>query len=62
MEFKTRMDGEVDTWKEVTLIYSSALKAIGTKLEILNDEFQHVHRNNPDRKSVVSGKRVKFSE
>ena len=47
MEFKPRMDGEVDTWKEVTLIYSSALKEIGTKLEILNDEFQHVHRYNP---------------
>ena len=47
MEFKPRMDGEVDTWKEVTLIYSSALKEIGTKLEILNDEFQHVHQYNP---------------
>ena len=28
-------------------IYSSALKEIGTKLEILNDEFQHVHQYNP---------------
>lgn len=38
---------EVDSWKEVILIYSSALKQIETKLEILNDEFQHVHRYNP---------------
>ena len=29
------------------MIYNSALKEIGTKLEILNDEFQHVHRYNP---------------
>lgn len=29
------------------LIYNSALKQIQTKLEILNDEFQHVHRYNP---------------
>ena len=29
------------------LIYNSALKQISTKLEILNDEFQHVHRYNP---------------
>ncbi|MDD2972892.1 MAG: GTP pyrophosphokinase family protein [Lachnospiraceae bacterium] len=48
MEFEPRNGGEeVDSWKEVTLIYNSALKEIGTKLEILNDEFQHVHRYNP---------------
>lgn len=47
MEFEPRKGTEVDTWKEVTLIYNSALKEIGTKLEILNDEFQHVHRYNP---------------
>ena len=47
MEFKPSPDSSVDTWKEVTLIYNSALKEIGTKLEILNDEFQHVHRYNP---------------
>ena len=29
------------------LIYTSALKQIETKLEILNDEFQHVHQYNP---------------
>ncbi|MCR5798610.1 MAG: GTP pyrophosphokinase family protein [Lachnospiraceae bacterium] len=37
----------IDSWMEVTLIYNSALKEIGTKLEILNDEFQHVHQYNP---------------
>ncbi len=47
MEFKLSANSEVDSWKEVTLIYNSALKEIGTKLEILNDEFQHVHRYNP---------------
>lgn len=47
MEFKPSSNSEIDSWKEVTLIYSSALKEIGTKLEILNDEFQHVHRYNP---------------
>ncbi|MDE5865931.1 MAG: GTP pyrophosphokinase family protein [Lachnospiraceae bacterium] len=38
---------DIDSWKEVTLIYNSALKQISTKLDILNDEFQHVHRYNP---------------
>ena len=37
----------IDSWMEVTLVYNSALKEIGTKLEILNDEFQQVHRYNP---------------
>ena len=38
---------DIDSWKEVTLFYNPALKQISTKLEILNDEFQHVHRYNP---------------
>ncbi|MCM1191890.1 MAG: GTP pyrophosphokinase family protein [Butyrivibrio sp.] len=37
----------VDSWKEVTLIYSAALRQIETKMGILNDEFQHVHQYNP---------------
>lgn len=40
-------NNEVQTWNEVTLVYSAALKEINTKLEILNDEFQHVHQYNP---------------
>ncbi len=47
MEYKPRAQSEVDIWKEVTLVYNSALKEVGTKVEILNDEFQHVHRYNP---------------
>ena len=38
---------DVDSWKTVLFLYNSALKEVGTKLEILNDEFQHVHRYNP---------------
>ena len=38
---------DVDSWKTVMFLYNSALKEVGTKLEILNDEFQHVHRYNP---------------
>lgn len=38
---------DIDSWKTVILIYNSALKEVGTKLEILNDEFQHVHQYNP---------------
>ena len=38
---------DVDSWKTIMFLYNSALKEVGTKLEILNDEFQHVHRYNP---------------
>ncbi|SKC04417.1 putative GTP pyrophosphokinase [Lachnospiraceae bacterium] len=37
----------VDSWETIMLLYNSALKEIGTKLEILNNEFQHVHQYNP---------------
>ena len=47
MEYKLNVNSDVDSWKEVILVYNSALKEIGTKIEILNDEFQHVHRYNP---------------
>ena len=47
MDFKPDRNNDVKSWEEVVLIYNSALKEIGTKLEILNDEFQHVHQYNP---------------
>ena len=47
MELRVGNDADIHTWEEVTLIYHSALKQINTKIEILNDEFQQVHRYNP---------------
>ena len=38
---------DVDSWKTCMFLYNSALKEVGTKLEILNDEFHHVHQYNP---------------
>ena len=38
---------DVDSWKTIIFLYIAALKEVGTKLEILNDEFQHVHQYNP---------------
>ena len=47
MELKEDKGEGVDSWKEVTLIYNAALKMIETRMEILNNEFQHVHQYNP---------------
>ena len=38
---------DVDSWKTIMFLYNAGLKEVGTKLEILNDEFQHVHQYNP---------------
>lgn len=38
---------ECDNWDTVIFLYTSALKQINTKIEILNDEFQKRHKYNP---------------
>lgn len=38
---------DIDSWETMMFIYNSALKEVGTKLEILNDEFRYVHQYNP---------------
>ena len=47
MEYKPNKADQVDDWQTMILLYNSALKEVGTKLEILNDEFQHIHQYNP---------------
>jgi putative GTP pyrophosphokinase len=47
MELKVDRGEGIESWREVTLIYTAALKQIETKMGILNDEFQHVHQYNP---------------
>lgn len=47
MELKYKDESNPDSWTEVNLIYNAALRQITTKMEILNEEFQHVHRYNP---------------
>lgn len=47
MELKYKDESNPDSWTEVNLIYNAALRQIATKMEILNEEFQHVHRYNP---------------
>lgn len=37
----------IDSWDTLIFLYNAALKEIGTKIEILNDEFQHIHKYNP---------------
>ncbi|WP_050181673.1 GTP pyrophosphokinase [Domibacillus robiginosus] len=41
------MDQEIDKWKKLMLTHKFALDEVNTKLNILNEEFQHIHRYNP---------------
>ena len=38
---------DVDSWETLMFLYNSALKEVGTKLDILNDEFVHIHKYDP---------------
>ncbi|MCR4712099.1 MAG: GTP pyrophosphokinase family protein [Clostridia bacterium] len=46
MEINVESEG-AESYEEVMLIYGAALRQIETKMEILNEEFQHVHKYNP---------------
>ena len=47
MELKRNGSEGIESWNEVILVYNAALKQVQTKMEILNEEFQHVHQYNP---------------
>ena len=40
-------NNQIDQWRSIMFLYESALKEINTKIEILNEEFIHVHNYNP---------------
>ena len=47
MEVPLKLTEGVTSWETVIFLYNSALKEVGTKVDILNDEFRHVHKYNP---------------
>lgn len=47
LESKNYFDDSMESWNAVMLIYRSAIKEMNTKIEILNEEFKHVHQYNP---------------
>lgn len=47
MDTADQFNEGVDSWETVIFLYNSALKEVGTKLEILNDEFRYIHNYNP---------------
>ena len=43
MEVPVKFNEGVTSWETVIFLYNSALKEVGTKVDILNDEFRHVN-------------------
>lgn len=43
----SELKDDAATWESLMLLHSAALKEMNTKLEILNDEFIHMHHYNP---------------
>lgn len=38
---------EVENWETLMFLYDAALRQVSTKIDILNEEFAHVHKYNP---------------
>ena len=47
MEKEVFWDDSALSWNGAMLVYNAALKEMGTKIDILYDEFRHVHQYNP---------------
>ena len=47
MQVPEKFNEGVTSWETVIFLFNSALKEVGTKVDILNDEFRHVDKYNP---------------
>ena len=47
MQVEEVFQDNAESWETLIFLYNSAQKEDGTKLEILNDEFVHILKNNP---------------
>ena len=47
LEFARNRMEEVENWETLMFLYDAALRQVSTKIDILNEEFAHVHNYNP---------------
>ena len=47
LEFAGNRMEEVENWETLMFLYDAALRQVSTKIDILNEEFAHVHNYNP---------------
>ncbi|MBS6194520.1 MAG: GTP pyrophosphokinase family protein [Clostridiales bacterium] len=47
LDFANNRLEEVDNWETLMFLYDAALRQVSTKIDILNEEFAHIHKYNP---------------
>lgn len=47
LEFAGNNIDEVTNWETLMFLYDAALRQVSTKIDILNEEFAHIHKYNP---------------
>ena len=47
MDFTEKDLAEVDNWETLMFLYDAALRQVSTKIDILNEEFIHIHKRTP---------------
>lgn len=47
LEFAGKSIEDVDNWETLMFLYDAALRQVSTKIDILNEEFAHIHKYNP---------------
>ena len=47
MEITEEVTEGIDSWETMMFLYNSALKEGGTKIEMLNSNFEHIHNYKP---------------
>lgn len=47
MEAKDLFTDDAEGWETMIFLFNAAIKEVGTKVEILRDEFTHIHNYNP---------------
>lgn len=47
LDFAANCLEEVENWETLMFLYDAALRQVSTKIDILNEEFAHIHKYNP---------------
>jgi len=47
IDFANNCLEEVENWETLMFLYDAALRQVSTKIDILNEEFAHIHKYNP---------------
>ena len=47
LKYVSQILDDADSWETMMFLYDAALRQMSTKIDILNEEFIHIHNYNP---------------